>query len=59
MNLSKSLCESCTHVRRISSGKGSVFLLCREAQSNPRLMKYPPQPVRVCPAYRGASDSPS
>lgn len=39
-----SLCHRCTHLRRVESGRGSVFLMCRE----PSLPKYPRQPVAAC-----------
>lgn len=42
-----SLCHRCAHVRVVTSGKGSVFLMCRA----PALPKYPPQPVRACPVF--------
>lgn len=42
-----SLCHRCVHLRVVTSGKGSGFLLCRE----PSLPKYPPQPVRACPMF--------
>jgi hypothetical protein len=43
----ESLCHRCVHVRVITSGKGSTFLMCKE----PQLPKYPAQPVKVCPAF--------
>jgi hypothetical protein len=43
-----SLCHRCAHLRVVESAKGSTFLMCRE----PTLPKYPPQPVRSCPAFR-------
>jgi hypothetical protein len=43
-----SLCARCALAKRITSAKGSVFLLCRAADDDPRLSKYPPQPVLVC-----------
>ena len=42
-----SLCHRCVHLRVITSGKGSEFLMCRE----PTLKKYPPQPVRTCTGF--------
>jgi hypothetical protein len=44
----EALCHRCLHLRLVESGKGSVFLMCRE----PSLPKYPPQPVRVCSKVR-------
>lgn len=49
-----SLCATCEHVRRITSGTGSKFLLCQLAQTNRRFVKYPPQPVIRCEGYEDA-----
>ena len=46
-----SLCDTCEHVRQITSGRGSVFLLCQLSQSDPRFAKYPSQPVVQCTGY--------
>ncbi len=43
----ESLCHRCVHLRLVTSGKGSTFLMCQE----PSLPKYPPQPVRACPRF--------
>lgn len=45
------LCAECRHARRITSAKGSTFLLCGLAAEDPRFARYPPLPVRVCPGY--------
>lgn len=50
----QSLCESCTQMREIISGKGSRFLLCRLSQQDRRFPKYPPQPVLRCQGYQPA-----
>jgi hypothetical protein len=42
-----SLCHRCVHLRLITSGKGSTFLMCQ----NPALPKYGPQPVWSCPGF--------
>ena len=47
----QSLCSRCEHVRVIRSERGSTFLRCGAARTEPRLPKYPPQPVRVCFAF--------
>jgi hypothetical protein len=44
----ESLCSSCLHVREVTSGTGSKFLLCLLSQENSRFPKYPPQPVFRC-----------
>jgi len=46
-----SLCQTCSHVREIVSGKGSRFLLCQLSQTDSRFHKYPPQPVVRCAGY--------
>jgi hypothetical protein len=43
----ESLCHRCRHLRLITSGKGSTFLMCQE----PSLPKYPRQPVVTCAAF--------
>jgi hypothetical protein len=47
-----SLCHRCVHLRTITSGKGSTFLMCRE----PHLPKYPPQPVKACQGFSPAGN---
>ena len=49
-----SLCARCRHVQLIESAKGSVFLLCSLAKTDPRFPKYPPQPVLACRGFTGA-----
>ncbi len=49
----QTLCERCRHLREIVSGKGSRFLMCLLSQTDARLPKYPPQPVRQCSGYVG------
>lgn len=51
-----SLCGRCEHVRLITSGKGSVFLLCEASAANAGIPKYPPQPVARCPAFEPKQD---
>jgi hypothetical protein len=46
-----SICHRCVHLRLITSGKGSVFLMCQE----PSLPKYPPQPIVRCQLFRAKS----
>lgn len=42
-----SLCHSCAAPPRyVTSDRGSVFIYC------PVLVRYPPQPVAACDAYR-------
>ena len=51
----ESLCRSCSHVREVTSGTGSKFLLCELSQTDKRFSKYPLQPVVRCDGY--VSDS--
>jgi len=53
----ESLCESCQHVRVVVSGTGSRFLLCQLAATEPRIPKYPPQPVVRCVKYEATESS--
>ena len=45
------LCPDCAHLRLIESEKGSTFLLCTLAKSDPSLPRYPPQPRVVCSGF--------
>jgi hypothetical protein len=45
------LCADCRHAERVSSSKGSLFLLCGLAKSDPRFPKYPRVPVLSCSGY--------
>lgn len=45
------LCAECAKVRVITSDRGSTFVMCRESLVDSRYSKYPPQPVRSCPAF--------
>jgi len=45
------LCADCRHARRIESGKGSRFFLCRRSESDPAFPRYPRLPVRECRGY--------
>jgi hypothetical protein len=45
------LCATCAHGRRVTSTRGSVFLLCERSQSDPRYPKYPALPVLRCDGY--------
>ncbi|MCB0172598.1 MAG: hypothetical protein KDI02_04375 [Anaerolineae bacterium] len=46
------LCATCQHTRVVKSAKGSTFILCGLAKTDPRFSKYPPLPVIQCPGYR-------
>ena len=45
------LCAACRHRRRIESGKGSKFLLCRRSETDPHYPRYPRLPVLECAGY--------
>jgi len=45
------LCTTCEHLRLLASPR-SVFVRCGLAESDPRFVRYPPLPVRVCPGYQ-------
>jgi hypothetical protein len=55
---SRSLCESCAHLRAVVTPRGSRFLLCQLSQTDDRFPKYPPQPVVRCGGYERAEDPP-
>ncbi|MBJ7471724.1 MAG: hypothetical protein JHD16_10505 [Solirubrobacteraceae bacterium] len=43
------LCASCTHLRVVRSGRGSVFVMCeRGLRREPGFAKYPGLPVLQC-----------
>ena len=50
------LCGGCVHHLWITSRRGSAFLLCRLAATDPRFPKYPPLPVRSCPGFEPAEE---
>jgi hypothetical protein len=45
------LCASCQHVKIIQSSKGSFFIMCGRAKTDPRFSKYPVLPMMRCPGY--------
>lgn len=45
------LCVDCQHAERITSARGSTFILCRLSASDPRFPKYPRQPVVACEGH--------
>ncbi|MBX7104469.1 MAG: hypothetical protein K1X57_10335 [Gemmataceae bacterium] len=49
-----SLCETCRHLREVTSGRGSRFLLCQVGLARDDWPKYPPQPVARCSEYQQA-----
>jgi hypothetical protein len=45
------LCASCAHERVIESARGSKFVLCGLAATDPRFPRYPRLPVLQCVGY--------
>ena len=52
------LCVECDHGRRVASGRGSVFWLCRRAERDSAFPRYPRLPVLGCAGYEGESREP-
>lgn len=48
------LCGQCRHVRITGNRRGSVFYLCRRAETDPRFPRYPPIPVFRCMGFEPA-----
>ena len=56
------LCAVCAHASVKRNRRGSSFWRCRAADTDTRLRRYPPLPVRTCPAWREGApelDAPS
>ena len=52
------LCARCVHARRVTSARGSTFVLCGRSATDARFPKYPPLPVVRCAGYeRPASEA--
>jgi hypothetical protein len=45
------LCDTCRHVRVITSDRGSRFIMCELAKTDPRFRRYPALPVLACQGY--------
>lgn len=48
---SAGLCATCVHAKVVQSDRGSVFVRCNLAQTDPRFPKYPRLPVLECSGY--------
>ena len=57
--VSAGLCADCIHARKVTSGRGSEFLLCDLAAVDPRFRKYPALPVRQCEGFAEAPLAPA
>ena len=60
LDLSRSICHGCKHVRTIESGTGSTFLMCQlgltDEGKQAGFRKYPPQPVSKCQGFQDNSE---
>jgi hypothetical protein len=45
------LCARCRHARTQTTRRGSTFWRGLRAETDPRFVRYPPLPVRVCPGF--------
>jgi hypothetical protein len=52
------LCATCRHARWIENRRGSRFLLCGRAASDPRYPRYPPLPVLRCLGHQAPAPEP-
>jgi hypothetical protein len=52
------LCGDCRWARRVPSARGSVFFLCRRAETDPSYARYPRLPRLACPGYESGSHPP-
>ena len=48
---SPGLCERCAHLRRLTSARGSTFLLCERSRTQPSFPRYPRLPVLRCGGF--------
>jgi len=49
------LCADCRHARRVTTSRGSVFLLCGRSEREPAYPRYPRIPVVTCKGHEAAS----
>jgi hypothetical protein len=45
------LCDTCRHARVITSDRGSRFVMCELAKTDPTFSRYPRLPVVACSGY--------
>jgi len=45
------LCATCRHLIVVTSDRGSTFVQCGLAKSDPRFVRYPPLPVLACAGH--------
>jgi len=53
------LCASCVNAQRVTSERGSNFILCRLSFHDSRFAKYPRLPVMECEGYEKRDSSAS
>lgn len=51
------LCPSCRFVRRVRTGHGSTFYLCRRSEKDPSYARYPRLPVIRCSGFERNPES--
>ena len=51
------LCARCAHAQVITSGRGSRFVMCGRARSEPEYPRYPRLPVRECRGFEEPAPS--
>jgi hypothetical protein len=52
------LCANCAHAKTVVSDRGSVFLRCLLAETDPRFAKYPRLPVLECAGFQRSPTEP-
>ena len=52
------LCAACKHVHLVKSAKGSYFVMCQRAKTDPHFVKYPVLPLFYCPGFEPAEQQP-
>jgi hypothetical protein len=50
------LCDRCAHQKLVTSGRGSVFSMCRLGLQDPDWPKYPRMPVERCSRFEPSPD---
>lgn len=52
------LCDTCRLARRIVSARGTTFVLCGRAATDPAYARYPRLPRLACAGYEPPEDPP-
>ena len=50
------LCATCSHARRVTNDRGSVFVRCTYSTIDPSFPKYPRLPMLACIAYQSVQE---